>query len=232
MRTATLPVRYEIEKTANGIVARMGFFDNHSDKSVDAGGDGFFYEVSYTTASGAVMQQICCTVQSLGGWNPRGVLLSHPTAAAGKASGAAGAMSPIISIRLGSTYCRAMINPIGIDLANITAGAGLFVRYEARIYPDSTHLTGAAFAAPYAGSPVQSIAEIDTAATAISASTAYFVIGGGTISTSQRDKITEFENTEKVVSNIAGTSRVLTIVATSTAAAQTLLGHLDWQEIV
>jgi hypothetical protein len=228
MRTATLPVRYEIEKTATGIRARMGFFDNHADKSTGVlGGDGLFFEIEYTTANGAVMRQICSTVQSVGGWNPRGVILSDKIIVTSpKPTGAAGAYTPLMSLRLGANYNRATINPLQIDLANITAGAGLFVHYEVRLYNDSTHLTAASFAAPVTGSA----AEFDRAATAISAAS-YIVVGGGIISTQQRDEVTSFENTEKIISNIAGTSKCLTVVATSTGAAQNILGHFEWQEI-
>jgi len=34
---------------ATGIIARMGMFDNHSDKTVDSGGDGTFFELNGTT---------------------------------------------------------------------------------------------------------------------------------------------------------------------------------------
>jgi hypothetical protein len=230
MRKATLPVRYEIEKTANTVRCRIGFFDEHADKSVDAGGDGAFIETEYTTASGAIMKQICSTVQSLGGWNPRGIILDKSLGVTARASGASGTYAPIISLRLGSTFCRGTINPLNIDIANKTSGAGLFVNYEVRLYDDSTHLTAPTFAAPVTGS----IAETDIVGTAAAgfATNPYIVLGGGVISTSQRGDVTQFENTSKIVSNIAGTSKVVTICATSTGVAQDLLAHFSWQEII
>jgi hypothetical protein len=47
----TLPIRYEIEKTSTGVISRIGYFDNHSDKTVDSQGNGFFFEYEVTTAA-------------------------------------------------------------------------------------------------------------------------------------------------------------------------------------
>lgn len=229
-RTMTLPVRYEIEKTANGIRSRIGFFDDNADKSVDSLGDGAFFQVEYTTASGDTMKQICCTVQSLGGWNPRGVTLKKPVLT--RNSGATGTMAPLISLRLynsaASMFCRGTINPLSLMMTNVTAGAGLYVDYEIRLYNAATHLTAPSWAAPVTGS----IAEIDTVGTASGtfATDPYIVVDAGTISTALRALVNEFENTEKIVSNIAGTSRVLTVCAASTGAAQSMKTVLGWQE--
>lgn len=78
--------------TNSGITARIGIFDNHADKSVDSGGNGFFFEYSggivyvvqrsYVTGSqvDTKVAQADWNCDKLDGTGPSGVTLDHTKA--------------------------------------------------------------------------------------------------------------------------------------------------------
>ena len=131
MQTATLPLRYEIATTG-------------------------------TTASAATLQMICSTVISEGGYEQ----VTAPYIARASGNGVAVAnntgltFTPLVSIRINSSYYGAVIVPSLINFAATVSGT-----YEIVLVRNAT-LTGATWAAgPISGGMV----DVDTAATSMTA---------------------------------------------------------------
>lgn len=127
MQTAILPLRYEIATTG-------------------------------TTASSATLQQICATVISEGGYDQ----ISQPYVARASGNGVAIAnntsltFTPLVSIRVNSSYYGAIIIPSLVNFAATVAGT-----YEVVLLKNPT-LTGATWAA---GAISGGMVDTDTAAT-------------------------------------------------------------------
>jgi hypothetical protein len=94
MQTANLPVTYEIEKTATGIIRSLGYYDDD---------DGIGIRITETTANGGSMMQICTSVLSEGA----GDLLALQRAKSNDftpVTATASGMVPILSIRPAALY--------------------------------------------------------------------------------------------------------------------------------
>jgi len=112
------------------------------------------------TASAATFQQICATVQSEGGYEQISQLYVARNTSAGVTVGTS--FTPIVSMRLNSSYLGAVVLPSYISFLPIGSG-----QYETVLIKNAT-LTGATYASTMAGGQV----DIDTAATALTTSSA------------------------------------------------------------
>lgn len=88
----SLPVRYEIENSGGTTYARIGYFDEL---------DGAFLQATKTTAATNTLKEICCQVDSEGGFQIPGVEFAAPELPYAKA--VTGTPLPIIAIRLKTT---------------------------------------------------------------------------------------------------------------------------------
>jgi len=147
MQTATLPLRYEIATTG-------------------------------TTAATAALQMICATVISEGGYEQ----VSAPYIARATGNGVAIAnntglaFTPVVSIRVNSSYYGAVIVPSIVNFAATYSGT-----YEIVLVRNPT-LTGATWAA---GTISDGIVDVDTAATAMTATADGIVQTDYIVSTNQ-----------------------------------------------
>jgi hypothetical protein len=213
----TLPIRYELEKTSTGVICRIGYFDNHADKTVDVGGNGFFFEYEATTASADSMKMICATVISEGGFNPKG---KEFTVDNGNSSISVTAERPVLSLRLKNAYNRAKLVPLNISI--ITGSASNIIY---RIYYGGT-LTGASFNTVNANSAT----EFDVSATAI---TGGLKIDSGYLSTQFRQLSNEFDGILFLGTTIEGVQDIVTITAQNlSGGAASVYSSLSFQEIL
>lgn len=179
------------------------------------------YELENISASAAgKMTQICETVQSEGGFNPRGKIF---TADRGISSVAVtnAKLFPIISIRTKAANNRQTLNPIRLSLVTETPSA--VVLWKAI-------LGGTLTAASFNSVNVSSAAEFDIVATDIAngveVASGYFTEKSNVVA------VTGFENTLLPAADIAGVPDIVTIVAQreDSAAAVNVLGSIDFQE--
>jgi hypothetical protein len=213
----SLPIRYEIEKTSTGIVSRIGYFDNHSDKTVDTQGNGFFFEYVVTTASADYMKMICATVISEGGFNPRGKEFSIDN---GGTSISVNNERPVLSLRLKDAYNRAKLVPLGISLITGSASNVIY-----RIYYGGT-LTGASFGTVNANSAT----EFDVSATAITGGTK---INSGYLSTQIRTLERSFDGVLFLGTTIGGVQDIVTVTAQNlSGGSASVFCSMAFQEII
>jgi hypothetical protein len=213
----TLPIRYEIEKTSTGVISRIGYFDNHADKTVDSQGNGFFFEYEVTTAAADYLKMICATVISEGGFNPKGKEFSIDN---GSSSISVTAERPILSLRLKDAYNRAKLAPFEISIITASASNLLY-----RIYYGGT-LTGASFATVNANSAT----EFDVAATAI---TGGLKINSGYISTQTRVLSRSFDGVLFPGTTIGGVQDIVTVTAQNlSGGSASVFCSMSFQEII
>lgn len=129
-------------------------------------------ENSITASTSTSMIQICSTVVSEGGFNPQGFIRSIDNDVTERAVTTA-AMLPILSVRLKSTYAKAQLQPLRIDVLGKTAN--FYMHYEVRVRGT---LTSASFSA------ASTAVEYDTVASALTGgdlvASGYIDPGGGT----------------------------------------------------
>ncbi len=160
------------------------------------------YEIeNVNSASGATLRQICCTVNSYGGFNPRGKIFSVRRTALVSLANAN--ETHAISLRLKTGYNRKTLNPLQIS-ALCTSGGYIYMR----VYLYAT-LTGATWTQSFAGSTNAGF-EVDIGATAFDITNAVCVADLG-FSALTDQLITAFENTLLAAANIAGTADIITI---------------------
>lgn len=172
-----------------------------------------------TTANSVTLTQICCVVQSEAGYNPTGTNFSADTGSTGRSIAGSSSL-PMISIRLNSSFIRATLQPISFSLMS----AGAHNMYYQIILNGS--LTGASFS-----SIANSAAQLDTSATSVSGGT---VLDSGYVSSQIRQPtIDGIYALLPIVSNIAGTSDILTLNLFSlSGGADTFYASLEWEEFV
>lgn len=176
------------------------------------------YEIVNTgTTSGATtLTQICCCIQSEAGYEPTGIERTVDTGTTARAVSGTGSL-PLLSIRLKSANNRATIVPETFSV--ITDAANNF-RYQ--IILNGT-LTGASFNSVSA----TSFAEFDIAATALTGGT---IIASGYVATTIRQAVEDINSLLKLVSNIAGTSDIITLYVSNISSGVNYFGSLSWNE--
>jgi hypothetical protein len=160
MKTAILPLSFEIVNTATHRIARVGLFDDS---------DGLFWEVkSPVQAGGGTLTVVCNTARILNGvdYATRGFGFSHNT------TNVSTTILPLWSIRpkatLNGITSRAMLLPTQLSFFSETQpGAALLIL--------NPTLTGATWAAT---SP-SAAADVDTAATVVTGGTTIWRVGQG-----------------------------------------------------
>lgn len=179
------------------------------------------YELENVSASAAgKITQICETVQSEGGFNPRGKIF---TADRGLSSVPVtnAKFWPIISIRTKPANNRQTLNPIRMSMVTETPSA--LILWKGIL---GGTLTGASFNSVNSNSA----AEFDIAATDISGgvevASSYFTEKSNIVA------VTGFENTLLPGATIAGVPDIITLVAqrVDSAAAVNILGSVGFQE--
>lgn len=180
------------------------------------------YEIENVSAvAGATMRQICTTVFSGGGFNPRGKIFAHRRST--DVTLATGNETFAMAIRLKSTNNRRTINPLTVNAICTTGGAVIL-----RCYLYAT-LTNATFAEAFTGSGFSG-SEIDIAATAFDVTNAVQPLDVG-FSDKTDSLVTSFENTLLLSSNIAGTADIMVItLQRKTNQSETVSVALQWQE--
>ena len=179
------------------------------------------YEIENISASGAgKMTQICETIQSEGGFNPRGKIFSADRNITAKSVTNA-APFPIISIKAKALNNRQTLNPIRMSMVTETVAA--ILKWQAIL---GGSLTGATFNSV----DPNSAAEFDVAATAISGGIK--VASGYFTEKSNIVAVTQFENTLLPGADIAGLPDIVTLTAqrVDVAAATNVYGGVGWQE--
>jgi len=177
------------------------------------------YEIENTGASASptVLTQICAAVIAEGGYSPR--YASRAIAAVTGVS-VGTTVRPLISIRLASAYVR---KQIFLKMATVMGAAADEILLQVIL---NGTLTGAAFAS--AGS--NSIAEADTAATAISGGIVQHALWA---SSSSRIALADLlEDRIGVFANIAGVSDIITIAARVRTGSGTLFASATWSELL
>jgi hypothetical protein len=175
------------------------------------------YEIenSATAASATILEQICSTVISEGGFNPQGFIRSANNGVTGKTIGTA-ALAPIISVRLKSTYANSQLHPLKFEILGQTANFYLY--WEARVRGT---LTSASFSAASAA------VEYDTAATALT--------GGDLVASGYISPETEMNSSlipEDIPLTSDGTNTdILTIQARAIGGNVTAVASVMWREI-
>jgi len=197
MKTATLPVRFEIRNSG-------------------------------VAASSSTIQAICCCVLSEGGYNPKARELSIDNGITAKTF--TSTLTPLIQIRLNSSYIRGSIDPISIEFMGTTTGD--FYRWALILNPTVTGGTAANWQ-----TISHSIAQYDIAATgAVTLGTiiasGYFASGGGGAVGSNNVKNTSLESSIKIAADIDGTSDVLVLAAQTITGSGDLFGSIHWRESV
>jgi len=181
------------------------------------------YEIeNISSGTGATLRQICSTVSSYGGFNPRGKIFAARRAALVSLTTANETFA--MAFRLKTTRNRRTINPLQIS-AICTSGGFVVVR----VYLYAT-LTGATWAQTFAGS-ANSAVEVDGAATAFDITNAVCVLDTG-FSNQSDQLVTAFENTLLAAANIAGTADIILITLQRLGANQTetVSVGMQWQE--
>lgn len=185
------------------------------------------YEITNTgtAASATTMRHICGAIVSEGGVDEARALQF----AAGRGATTLGVTTrrPVLSLRAKTTGPNSVrntgtIRPVAISLLANTNSA----YYEVVI---NGTLTGAAFTAY---SATQSLADIDTSATAISGGTVVEIgyVNSGAAN-SPNTTATEFYRAFPLVySSLLNTQDVITIVVTSTNATSNILADITWRE--
>jgi hypothetical protein len=195
MKTANLPVRFEVTNTG-------------------------------VAASATTMRQICCAIVSEGGVEDARALQF----AAGRGATTLGVTTrrPVLSLRAKTTGPNGVRNTgiIRPVAASLFAGANT-AYYE--IVVGGT-LTGAAFAAFDA---TNSIAEIDTSATAISGGNVveigYCPSGAANSPSSKDDRF--YRDFALVYSSLLNVQDVVSVVVTSTSGTTNVLADMTWREL-
>jgi len=181
------------------------------------------YEITNTgtAASSTNLTHVCSTVISEGGYNIRGSVKSFKrNTALVNVSGTVTALMPIMSIRLKPNFNRCIVIPESISVmvdSLDSIGVDLILNGT---------LTGASFV-NYANSIVQT----EVTSTAITGGISIM----SEVSSSQNRNVfaVSRNNPLRLVSNIAGTSDILTLCANSfSGTTATVAGAMSWRELI
>lgn len=181
------------------------------------------YEITNTgtAASSTSLYQICSTVISESGYSVRGLVRSFKrnTSFVTVSSNVA-TRTPILSIRLKPNFNRCVIIPETFSvIADTLDSIGIDLIINGT-------LTGASFT-NYSNSIIQT----DIAATAISGGVS--IMSDLTSAQSRKSTVISRNNPLRLVSNIAGTSDILTLCANSfSGTSASVAGALTWRELI
>lgn len=179
------------------------------------------YEITNTgaTASNSTMQQICSTVISEGGFQE----ISRPYVAYVSTKVNVGTTAtPIISIRLNSSYLGAVVIPSGVGFYPEDTGY-----YSVFLVKNGT-LTNSTWGATLSGGQV----DVDTGATAISFTTEDVIQLDYTASSNQSrasfNEATGYNWSLQLGSTVAGVSDIYTLAANIDAGTGDVLGNISF----
>ena len=188
MGTATLPVRCEITN------------------------------LTATTASSSMFQQICSTVISEGGYTPYDITETAGTGINEKGLSTANIYYPIASIRLAPGRLNSIVIPRQIDILSPT------VNYYRWVLLYNATLTGATWTGLSSTGTVQ----YDTGATAVSGGTE---LQSGFVSSRQSQDLGSDMFQYQLGRYLNGTSEMVTLALASTSNNAQILAQLGWQEL-
>jgi hypothetical protein len=176
------------------------------------------------------LRQICCTVQSEGGYSLIGIPYS---ASRGTSSVTVGTSTelPLLSIKLSSSKCRTSVIPSSFTLFSTSSTANII--YYIRLFrsPASNPLTNSSFVSPDENSAVL----YDISATAINTSNSHIIttdyFAGSKTTTSINNVADIFQNYLTLTSDVMGNSDYLVISGKSLSGNVVMYASLDWQEL-
>jgi len=183
------------------------------------------YEISKngTTGSAGEMRMMCSTIQSEGGYIPLG---NRFYGGQGAITKNVTTLEPLLSLRLSPAYNRMTMKISSVHIITTSGNDKLF--WELRLNPVTL--------APqsFTSQCIISGAEIDTSATSVVGG---ICVGSGYVSTKTSESfilsLQDIISSLPIVSNIAGTSDILTLAVTSIGGgSSTLAANVEWFEIV
>ena len=171
-------------------------------------------------ASPATFQQICATVQSEGGYDQTSQqYVARPTASVTVGT----SFTPLVSMRLNSSYLGAVVIPADINFLPIGNG-----QYEVALIKNAT-LTGATYASSMSGNQV----DIDIAATALSTSSADQITQNSYATASNQAKTSIMASTGynwdmQIGVSLANVSDTYTLAARTLSGTNACLGSISF----
>lgn len=181
-----------------------------------------------TTASSSTAKQICATVISEGGYDPRGVggTIGHPVTAKYDLT-ATGVYYPIASIRLKSTRPDAAVVLAGISIFGVTNNA---------IYNWQLTAGGASSGGTWTSIGANSSVEYNITATSFTLGNGRRLSEGYTVGSNQGPAVTELSRDDLLKYQLernpfTATYEELTLLATSDTAGADILAAINWEEI-
>jgi len=179
------------------------------------------YEIRNTgvAATATTMSEICGTVLSEGGYDPKGLVRSADLGISDKAM--SGTLRPLIQLRLNSSFIRGSIQPLSCSFFSSSNDSW---HWALILNPTITGGTAASWS-----SVSDSIAQYDVAATGtVSGGTQ---IDSGYIPAQTRGLYSLFKSDLGVNADIDGVSDVLVLAAQTTdGTSGNLLGSITWKE--
>jgi hypothetical protein len=180
------------------------------------------YEIENTgtTASSSVLQQICSTVMSEGGYEPIGIENLAKTADMGTGQSVGTSYVNLVTIRMKSGRTNAVIVPSGLDILNISN-----VDFEWSLLLNGTPNT--AFAWTSYSDNVEYSLEAKTMTSGTTIASGY--VGGKTAAVQLGDGTFSWSN--QLGRTISGTSDTLTLMIKAASASKAAAGILRWYDI-
>ena len=180
------------------------------------------YEIENTgtTASSSVLQQICSTVMSEGGYEPIGIENIVKTADMGTGQSVGTSYVNLVTIRMKSGRTNAVIVPSGIDILNISN-----VDFEWSLLLNGT--PNSAFAWTSYSDNIEYSLEAKTMTSGTTIASGY--IGGKTAAVELGNGTFSWSN--QLSRTISGTSDTLTLMIKAASASKAAAGILRWYDI-
>lgn len=180
------------------------------------------YEIeNVSAASGGAMKQICASVVSEGGFNPRGTVFSAGNGITGVVSSTTETF--LCALRLASGSIRCTLNPLKISTVNTANNTNPYI---IRVYiaqaPASSH--GASWAAVGSGSGAEFTTTAGAAIPSITPVSEVYLSGDASA------LVTQFQNEILGNADIAGTADEIIITGQAFSGSETLHASIQWQE--
>lgn len=226
MSTPSLPVRYEITKTASGTRVRIGYFD---------GLNGLFLEIN-TTENQDILREVCTVAVSEGGENLSGFGFTKSTDVSPRTIAFASGEVPFFAIRPKASYgsdggpnrktgvfsnmsAFATGNNAHVELKHVHGPKDLVATWLS--VSDDSAMEYSTDIASYAGSPEHSVEELFPSAGGASAK------GGGETEVSG----TEGDQHRFITQNFDSTNGEMFVLKGASFVGNTVLsGHISWLE--
>lgn len=181
-----------------------------------------------TTSGSSTAKQICSTVISEGGYDPRGLggTIGHPVAAK-YALAATGTLYPVASIRLKSTRPDAAVVLAGISLLGTTNNA---------VYNWQLVAGGTSSGGTWTSAGATSSVEYNITATSFTQGAGRRLSQGYTIGSNQGSTVTDLTRDDLLKyqlerNSFNATTDELTLLAASDTAPANILASINWEEI-